>query len=718
MDRDQQIQQVVDDFLQRLASGQEVVDNDLLAANPSLEPELGEALRKARLVAGAIALPTAELTDAELTDAELTDARLTDADLTDVALSNSDARIEGDIEVTAALSPRTKTQSSRGLHVRCPHCRFPIEMLVDAPLSDVTCNSCGSHFSLLGSDPADRPAVPLQTLGHFELLGRLGVGGFGSVWKAHDNELDRFVAIKIPRRGQLDPAQEEQFLREARVAAQLRHPNIVPVHEIGREGETIYIVSDFISGVPLSDWLIENQPTFNETAELCAKVSEALHHAHQAGVVHRDLKPSNIMIDDEGQPHIMDFGLAKREVGEITMTADGTILGTAAYMSPEQAQGLSHFSDRRSDIYSMGVTIFQMLTGELPFRGSPQMLIMQVVNEEPPQPRRLNRHIPADLETICLKCLEKDKTQRFATADELAAEFRRYVRKEPIHSRPITSVERAWRWSRRYPWRSGFVALLALVALVSPPVAVHQNRLYRRIAAQKDVLEKTIEKMRNAWASSAESSARLNEQVDQLQGALAPDNPLQNADLLGSKSMMMTHLYEQHYRPRLGQSTEPQDAKQAAMAHMAAGLIARSLNRDDDALRHYEAAIEAWNDLGSEDLAGAVVRSDLANCYIEYSQLKFKSGDTAVAQETVDRGIGILQELASEGPFSTVRQLDLAESYLFRVELVESMAEDRDNLLLAQAAIDRVVSQWPEDAEQGYRLLRVLIRPDVDSAGQ
>ena len=713
MDRDQQIQQVVDDFLQRLASGQEVVDNDLLAANPSLEPELGEALRKARLVAGAIALPTAELTDAELTD-----ARLTDADLTDVALSNSDARIEGDIEVTAALSPRTKTQSSRGLHVRCPHCRFPIEMLVDAPLSDVTCNSCGSHFSLLGSDPADRPAVPLQTLGHFELLGRLGVGGFGSVWKAHDNELDRFVAIKIPRRGQLDPAQEEQFLREARVAAQLRHPNIVPVHEIGREGETIYIVSDFISGVPLSDWLIENQPTFNETAELCAKVSEALHHAHQAGVVHRDLKPSNIMIDDEGQPHIMDFGLAKREVGEITMTADGTILGTAAYMSPEQAQGLSHFSDRRSDIYSMGVTIFQMLTGELPFRGSPQMLIMQVVNEEPPQPRRLNRHIPADLETICLKCLEKDKTQRFATADELAAEFRRYVRKEPIHSRPITSVERAWRWSRRYPWRSGFVALLALVALVSPPVAVHQNRLYRRIAAQKDVLEKTIEKMRNAWASSAESSARLNEQVDQLQGALAPDNPLQNADLLGSKSMMMTHLYEQHYRPRLGQSTEPQDAKQAAMAHMAAGLIARSLNRDDDALRHYEAAIEAWNDLGSEDLAGAVVRSDLANCYIEYSQLKFKSGDTAVAQETVDRGIGILQELASEGPFSTVRQLDLAESYLFRVELVESMAEDRDNLLLAQAAIDRVVSQWPEDAEQGYRLLRVLIRPDVDSAGQ
>ena len=456
MDRDQQIQQVVDDFLQRLASGQEVVDNDLLAANPSLEPELGEALRKARLVAGAIALPTAELTDAELTDAELTDARLTDADLTDVALSNSDARIEGDIEVTAALSPRTKTQSSRGLHVRCPHCRFPIEMLVDAPLSDVTCNSCGSHFSLLGSDPADRPAVPLQTLGHFELLGRLGVGGFGSVWKAHDNELDRFVAIKIPRRGQLDPAQEEQFLREARVAAQLRHPNIVPVHEIGREGETIYIVSDFISGVPLSDWLIENQPTFNETAELCAKVSEALHHAHQAGVVHRDLKPSNIMIDDEGQPHIMDFGLAKREVGEITMTADGTILGTAAYMSPEQAQGLSHFSDRRSDIYSMGVTIFQMLTGELPFRGSPQMLIMQVVNEEPPQPRRLNRHIPADLETICLKCLEKDKTQRFATADELAAEFRRYVRKEPIHSRPITSVERAWRWSSPIPLAKRF----------------------------------------------------------------------------------------------------------------------------------------------------------------------------------------------------------------------------------------------------------------------
>ena len=185
-------------------------------------------------------------------------------------------------------------------------------------------------------------------MAHFELVSQLGAGSFGTVWEARDTTLDRRVAVKIPRKGQLDTLQAEQFLREARATAQLSHPNIVSVYEVGQDDGTVYIVSDLVRGMTLSEWLRDQRPTFHESVELCATMADALHHAHLAGVIHRDLKPSNVMLDEVGEPHVMDFGLAKREAGEITMTVDGQILGTPAYMSPEQARGEGHWSDRRS----------------------------------------------------------------------------------------------------------------------------------------------------------------------------------------------------------------------------------------------------------------------------------------------------------------------------------------------------------------------------------
>ncbi|MDD2707272.1 MAG: protein kinase [Verrucomicrobiae bacterium] len=369
----------------------------------------------------------------------------------------------------ACLLASALTQSV--MTVECPQCHQPMEMADDQG-EGVVCPFCSGSLRLdlegIVAQVVDRP---LTRVGRFELLKVVGTGAFGTVWQAKDMLLGRLVAVKIPRDGQFANAEaEDRFLREARIAAQLRHPGIVPVYEVERVDDRPFIVSEFVDGVTLAQWKTEHQPAFRQVAEWMAQVGEALDYSHRLGVVHRDLKPGNIMLEpsmerDGGyRARVMDFGMAKSEKGDATLTQAGHILGTAFYMSPEQIRAC-HTVDRRADIYSMGVVLYELLTGEVPFRGSTQVVLSQVLEAAVSPLRYHNRLIPADLETITLKCLEKDPDRRYQTAGAMAEDLRRWLCHLPITVRPTGLGGRLWRWCCREPVLSVLTAALVCALL-------------------------------------------------------------------------------------------------------------------------------------------------------------------------------------------------------------------------------------------------------------
>lgn len=283
---------------------------------------------------------------------------------------------------------------------------------------------------------ADRLALPAR-FGDYELLEELGRGGMGIVYRARQVSLNRIVAVKMLLRGQLASLQDAaRFRQEAESSARLQHPAIVPVYEVGKVEGRLYFSMRYIPGETLAHVLQRGPMTPRDAARILAAVSRAAHFAHEHGVVHRDLKPSNILIDPQGLPHVSDFGLAARITDAPSLTRSGAILGTPAYMAPEQATGRRGQAGPLSDVYSIGTILYHMLVGRPPFQAAtPVEVLMQLIEQEPPHPRSLIPHADRDLSLIALRCLQKPPDLRYSTAAELADDLEAYLKDEPVTAR-------------------------------------------------------------------------------------------------------------------------------------------------------------------------------------------------------------------------------------------------------------------------------------------
>ncbi len=335
------------------------------------------------------------------------------------------------------------------------------------------------------TESASRPKLP-DSIAGYQIIRELGRGAMGVVYMARQRGLKRLVALKMILSGDVAGEHElNRFRAEANAVAQLQHPGIIQIYEVGEDNGRPFFSLEFVDGASLQQKIKDNPLLPREAAAMLQKMAEAMAYAHSRGVIHRDLKPANVLLTSSGEPKIGDFGLAKKlDDDESAMTRTGAVLGTPSYMSPEQASGLNQEVGPLSDVYSLGAVFYDLLTGRPPFRGTSVMdTLLQLRTREPVAPRELQPGIPRDLETICLKCLQKDRTKRYADAQALADDLKRYLNGEAILARPVSRFEKTWRWCRRNPFKA-VTAALGIIGVIAYAVTV--SLLLSMVNEQKD----------------------------------------------------------------------------------------------------------------------------------------------------------------------------------------------------------------------------------------
>ena len=426
----------------------------------------------------------------------------------------------------------TRHQAAPGADVVCPRCKSgfssddatTIGGEAAAPDGDAAATvSATSVPSPAASPSASAPALP--EIPGYTMLGQVARGGMAIVMKAHHAALDRVVAIKVPLPRHVANARDrERFLREARSAARLRHPNICPIYEVGSHGDLPYIAMGYIEGATLRDWAKRTRPKPYQAAQMVARLARAVGYAHTHGVVHRDIKPANVMVDAEtGEPILMDFGLAK-ELAEqnVQMTRAGQFMGTPAYMAPEQAAGRTAQIGPRTDVYALGAVLYELLCDRPPFLGTLGELLHKLQHEEPASPRTMVPHLHRDLETICLKALAKEPAARYESAVALAEDLDRFCSGETILARRSSVFTKVYRKIRRRPTAAAAILVALVVAAAAAAITVRATRTYK-VAAVGRAFESALDASDCTAGSLKSVEARVDDlaRLDPEQGQAA-----------------------------------------------------------------------------------------------------------------------------------------------------------------------------------------------------
>src|SRR5262245_59610727 len=517
------------------------------------------------------------------------------------ALPHSDAAPPGNIQATlSAAAAETKPVTSpsdvtmagpsEGITLIAP----PFQGSVGSSTSDATLNSAPHDATLGGVDgataafhqaaleAAPKPITKGASFGNYELLEPIAKGGMGIVYKARQRNLNRIVAIKMILAGQFaDQEDINRFYAEAEAAAALSHPNIVAIHEIGETGGQHFFSMDYIEGQSLSGLIHENPVSPRRAAEFMITISETMQFAHESGVVHRDLKPANVLLDKRQRPLITDFGLAKQVSNTSQMTMAGSIVGTPSYMPPEPAAGKLAEIGPWGEWYSLGAILYGLPTARPPFRASsPFETIRQVLETEPPSPRLLNPNVPKDLETICLKCLQKERTRRYGSAQELADELKRFLRGEPIHARPISQVARFWMLCKRHPLTSSAIAA-AVVFLLAIPIITTAAYVRISSALAQEKVAKALAETKSAEALRKHRKAK--QAVNELFTIVSETTLFNQPGFQPIRKQLLDKA--RSFYEDLSQDSEgdPELAMDLADAHFRLGKIAIALDSLSDA---------------------------------------------------------------------------------------------------------------------------------------